>query len=54
MSAVSVTRQDQRTDVTQEGARKILGRTLEYTTEDLRLAPSDEGTYRSNNSSESP
>jgi hypothetical protein len=54
VSAVSVTRQDQRTDITEEGAREVFGRTLEYTTEDLRSAPSAEGTYRSDNSSEPP
>jgi hypothetical protein len=38
MSAVSVTRHNKRTDITEEGTREILGRTLKYTTEDLPLA----------------
>jgi hypothetical protein len=38
MSAESVTRREKRTNITEKGAREILGRTLEDTTKDLSLA----------------
>jgi hypothetical protein len=38
MSVESVTRREKRTNITEEGAGKVLGRTLEDTTKDLSLA----------------